>query len=279
MASLVPTSRFSSVDLPAFGRPMNETKPDFIDAVGDCLASSAVRVGCVSSQIRTLLIRRRSASSTSTRQAVDVEPLADRRHAARGATAGSRRRSRTLRARSATSSRCATSSMSTLPLNTNRPLPSSTIGSDSTSYSSRISPTISSSRSSIVTRPAVPPYSSTTIAHLRLLALELLQQLGHPLGLGHDDRRPQQRRDRPRVVVAAQRDQILHEHEAGDVVEAVLVDRKPRVLLLAEQRAQVADRRRLADARRCRAAASSPRGPACRRSRRCSAAAGAPRPR
>ena len=31
MASLVPTSRLSSVDLPAFGRPMSETKPDFID--------------------------------------------------------------------------------------------------------------------------------------------------------------------------------------------------------------------------------------------------------
>ncbi len=44
------------------------------------------------------------------------------------------------------------------------PSPSSTIGSDSSSYSSRISPTISSIRSSIVTRPAVPPYSSTTMA-------------------------------------------------------------------------------------------------------------------
>src|SRR2546421_3415492 len=30
MASFVPTSRFNSVDLPAFGRPMNETNPDFI---------------------------------------------------------------------------------------------------------------------------------------------------------------------------------------------------------------------------------------------------------
>src|SRR4051812_20581073 len=30
MASLVPTSRFSSVDFPAFGRPMSETKPVFI---------------------------------------------------------------------------------------------------------------------------------------------------------------------------------------------------------------------------------------------------------
>ena len=38
-----------------------------------------------------------------------------------------------------------------------------TIGS-STSYSSWISPTISSRRSSIETRPAVPPYSSRTIA-------------------------------------------------------------------------------------------------------------------
>ena len=84
--------------------------------------------------------------------------------------------------------------MFTLPLNTNEPLPSSTIGSISTSYSSRISPTISSSRSSIVTRPAVPPYSSTTIAHLHLLALELLQQLRHALGLRHERRRPQQRR-------------------------------------------------------------------------------------
>jgi hypothetical protein len=44
------------------------------------------------------------------------------------------------------------------------PFPSSTTGSASTSYSSRISPTISSRRSSSVTSPAVPPYSSTTMA-------------------------------------------------------------------------------------------------------------------
>src|SRR5712691_2038787 len=30
MASLVPTSRLSSVDLPAFGRPISETKPAFM---------------------------------------------------------------------------------------------------------------------------------------------------------------------------------------------------------------------------------------------------------
>ena len=109
--------------------------------------------------------------------------------------------------------------------------------STSTSYSSRISPTISSSRSSTVTRPAVPPYSSTTMATLDALALELLQQLGHALGLGHEMRRPDQRRDR--LVgrrSALQQDQVLHEHEAQHVVEGLFVDRHARVLLLAEQR-------------------------------------------
>ena len=42
--------------------------------------------------------------------------------------------------------------------------PSWRISGSSTSYSSRISPTISSRMSSIVTRPAVPPYSSLTMA-------------------------------------------------------------------------------------------------------------------
>src|SRR5882672_5235755 len=30
MASLLPTSRFSRVDFPAFGRPISETKPNFM---------------------------------------------------------------------------------------------------------------------------------------------------------------------------------------------------------------------------------------------------------
>ena len=214
MASLVPTSRFSSVDLPAFGRPMNETNPDFIRPFASCRRVLGV-LGALAAAADPHLVdppplgvEHLDASARRSRTA--------RRPPARGrgATADSRRRSRTLRARSATFSRCATSSMSTLPLNTKRPSPSSTIGSDSTSYSSRISPTISSSRSSIVTRPAVPPYSSTTIAHLRLLALELLQQLGHPLGFRHDHRRPQQRRDRPASSSVLERDQILHEDEA-----------------------------------------------------------------
>ena len=44
------------------------------------------------------------------------------------------------------------------------PSPRSSTPGASRSYSSAISPTISSMMSSIVTRPAVPPYSSTTTA-------------------------------------------------------------------------------------------------------------------
>ncbi len=158
MASFVPTSRFSNVDLPALGRPMNEMNPTFKRS------SPLSGVGTASpGMMRTLWMRRRSTSSTSTRS-----PSIS----TRSPTAGTRPRcvsrypptvsnpSRSMR----TPSRWATSSMSTLPLKTKRPPPSSTIGSDSTSYSSRISPTISSSMSSIVTSPAVPPYSSTTMA-------------------------------------------------------------------------------------------------------------------
>ncbi len=44
------------------------------------------------------------------------------------------------------------------------------MGGSSTSYSSSISPTNSSIRSSSVTSPAVPPYSSTTIAWWNFVA-------------------------------------------------------------------------------------------------------------
>ena len=56
----------------------------------------------------------------------------------------------------------------------------------STSYSSAISPTISSSRSSSVTSPAVPPCSSNTIAMWNCSVCISLQQLGDALLLGHE---------------------------------------------------------------------------------------------
>ena len=64
------------------GRPTNETKPDFIDRLPTRRPRASRRRPADGGVIRTLLIRRRSASSTSTLQPVDLEPLADRRHAA-----------------------------------------------------------------------------------------------------------------------------------------------------------------------------------------------------
>jgi hypothetical protein len=78
MASLVPTSRFSSVDLPAFGRPMNETNPT---------SSRPPLSGCrspfaLAASHPHLVDRARARVEHLDAQAVDVELLADRRHAA-----------------------------------------------------------------------------------------------------------------------------------------------------------------------------------------------------
>ena len=45
----------------------------------------------------------------------------------------------------------------------------------------------------------------------------------------------------------AEREHVFDEHESGDVVEAVLEHREPRVLLLLKERSQIADRRVVAD--------------------------------
>ena len=87
---------------------------------------------------------------------------------------------------------------------------------------------------------------------LDLLALELLQHLRHALGLGHERRRPDQPSQillQPHApgLVVGEPDQVLHEHDADDVVEVFLVDRDARVLLLAEERAQLVERRVGAD--------------------------------
>ncbi len=168
--------------------------------------------------------------------------------------------------------------MSTFPLKTNRPFASSTTASDSTSYSSRISPTISSSRSSMrdeAGRAAVLVHDDRA---LRLLALELLQEIRHPLGLGHHHRGPQHARNRPGVVAGVEKHEILDEREAGDIVETALVDGEPSSIPARGTARGGPQSSRPRGSRRCRGAASSPRAPAYRRSRRCSAADGAPRP-
>src|SRR6185436_9491182 len=89
MASLAPTSRLRSVDLPAFGRPTSETKPAFTDRPSCRLARpggarrrdfGADRGGSLGDahavDAPALGVEHFDA------QPVDLEPLADGRHAA-----------------------------------------------------------------------------------------------------------------------------------------------------------------------------------------------------
>ena len=126
------------------------------------------------------------------------------------------RRCRTARARSSTSARPSTRASSS---------ESRTIIGSSSSYSSWISPTISSSRSSIVTRPAVPPYSSSTIAMWTLRRWNswsrssTLIDSGTKTGVRRIDRSDGRSLDRP----LQERQQVLRVEDADD-----LVDRSPR---------------------------------------------------
>ena len=123
MASLVPTIRLSSVDLPAFGRPMNETNPAFMTSAGWRAPDRRCRRALVVGRDR-LLADPDFVDSPALGvedldgQAVDLERA--RRPPGRGrcATAGSRRPSRTPRARSRRAAAARTSSMFTLPLKT-----------------------------------------------------------------------------------------------------------------------------------------------------------------
>src|SRR3954467_10047755 len=75
MASLVPTSRLSSVDLPAFGRPMNETRPNLwamrLSLDGRLVFHDPDLVDAAAFGVEHF-----------DGQPVDVEPLAHGRHAA-----------------------------------------------------------------------------------------------------------------------------------------------------------------------------------------------------
>ena len=76
-----------------------------------------------------------------------------------------------------------------------------------------------------VTRPGGAAVLVDDDGHLHLLALEFLQQLRHALGLRHERGRPHERGDRcASSGGAGQLIEILHEDEADDVVEILLVD-------------------------------------------------------
>ena len=76
--------------------------------------------------------------------------------------------------------------------------------------------------SSRVTSPAVPPYSSTTMAMWNRSLLHLPQQVGHALGLGHEVGGAGQLADRPVLVaVALGAHEVLGVDDADDVVDAL----------------------------------------------------------
>ena len=95
----------------------------------------------------------------------------------------------------------------------------------------------------MVTSPAVPPYSSTTMAIWTCLRWNSFSSSGTRLVSGTKVRRTDERPDwlvPGRVALHA--DQVLHEHDAQDVIEVFRVDRDARVFLLAEERAQLVER-------------------------------------
>ena len=79
MASLVPTRRLSSVDLPGVGTADERDEPGLHGVTAVPLCASPRRSARV---MRTLCTRRRSASSTSTCSPLELHVLARRRHAA-----------------------------------------------------------------------------------------------------------------------------------------------------------------------------------------------------
>ena len=156
------------------------------------------------------------------------------------------------------------------------PSASTAIGSPSTSYSSLISPTSSSTMSSILTTPAVPPYSSIATANVMRLPCNSFSSSAIFLVSGtRNAGRTSGGDGRLRTFVVHQ---VAHRHDAHDVVEVLAVDREAAVL---RSRATAGAGRPTGARRRwprCRAAASSRRAPASPRSGHARPPAG-PRPR
>ena len=105
--------------------------------------------------------------------------------------------------------------------------------------------------SSIVTRPAVPPYSSSDDRDVDLLQAEVVQQVAQRLGLGDEDGRA----DRPTDVELLRRlaevlEQVAGVQHADDVVERAVVDRDAGVAGLLERLLHLVERGRGLEARR-----------------------------
>ena len=192
-------------------------------------------------------------------QAVDLDGVSHTGHATACSGRRARRPCRTppCRRSSSRASKCSQrSSTSARPSTRAAASPRGTIMGSSSSYSSWISPTISSMRSSMETRPAVPPCSSRTIAIWTRRRCRLWRRSSTSIDSGTNSgvrRRP--RIGRRAVVAHEVGQQVLGVEDADDVVDAAVVDRDARVALRARSS------RRSGPVRRPRAAPRCRRGP------------------
>ena len=185
-----------------------------------------------------------------------VRRLAGARHAAEQPRTRDRRPSSRRRCRSRGRAARRARRSSARPETQKRRPSSCSISGSSSSYSSRISPTISSRMSSIVTSPAVPPYSSMTIAMCVRLALKSRSCWSMRLRVGMNSAGRTSVGQPARLFVGDDDgQQILRVENADDVVERVVEHRKARVLGAADAVEDLGPRRRRARCRRCRRAA------------------------
>ena len=187
---------------------------------------------------RTRMIRRGSESTLRAASPTDGSRIRPWRECARRAGRPGRRACRPRRPRSTRRASTASRSSSSSSRASASHSPSSSMVSmpaSASSCSSSMSPTISSTTSSIVTRPSVPPNSSTTIARwVRWLRIRASRSIT-PIDSGTNKRLAHQRGDR----AVARRIDVGDEHvldvdHADHLIEAFAIDRQAAVAGVGE---------------------------------------------
>ena len=198
--TFVPRMWLSSVDFPTFGRPTSVTNPD-----RKLTATSSQRQARSSSSSSPGPTRGPRSPSRRDAAAVDlfdrelplhvVDRLGRLGHVVRACRARARRRCPSRRVGMSLPSSSFSSSIGTRPLTRIAAVGQRLhLGLDSMSYSSTISPTSSSIRSSSVDEPGGPAVLVDDDRHVELALLHLAHELGHRLGLGNEVRRADDRR-------------------------------------------------------------------------------------
>src|SRR5262245_39032745 len=253
MASFEPTSRLRSVDLPAFGRPMRDTNPHFMSR-HDRRTRHASTSPCGDAVFMGGFLGMRASVAHDPDlvdaaaldfqhvdgQAVDLDAFADGRHASEMIEQISSDRLKAL-AFDLYPQTLADLVDVDLPVEDEPAiaLVDNRLGLDVVFITN-----LADDLFEHVLDRDEPGGAAVLIHHdgdLGLLALKLLQQLGHTFAFRDDGRRAQKRRDRTGLVWRLQRHQVLDEDKPGDIVEALFEDREAGVLLLAEKGPEIAD--------------------------------------